>query len=135
MNSIVGSDGLRISFLVSGRLGNRLALSHGIRPFFEPILPQLEVVLSGRWARVHEDQVRDPLWILQSVFERNYRAPGMSQQGRGLQMEKLSDLFEVSDIGGECDIFGSDIVGRLPASALIVVDEAVRIGEPVHLRQ
>ena len=43
----------------------------------------------------------------------------------------LPDFVEIIEIGGERDVLGLDVIGGASASALVVVDEAVVVGEPV----
>ena len=42
-------------------------------------------------------------------------------------------MIEVVDLGPERDVLGADALGRTAAAALVVVNEAERVGEPVEL--
>ena len=71
------------------------------------------------------------LGIAQRVFQSKHRAPGVSQQNNFVEPKVLPDFVEIIEIGGERDVLGLDVIGGASASALVVVDEAVVVGEPV----
>ena len=92
-------------------------------------------VADRRRRSVHEDQVRDPTRMADRVLHREYASPGVSEHGDRLQAEVAPHSVEVVDLRPNRDIVGLHAVRRPAATALVVVDEAERVCEPVELRE
>jgi hypothetical protein len=57
----------------------------------------------------------------------------VSQQGDGFETEVVSQPLQVLDLRGDANIVRPHACGRSAAAALVVVDQANVVGEPVQL--
>ena len=62
-------------------------------------------------------------------------APGVAEQGNRFEPELLAYPVEVLDLTGDADGFRRLAQERPAAAPLVVVDEAERLRQPIHLGQ
>ena len=67
------------------------------------------------------------------VLHREQRAPGVAEDGDRLEPEGLADRVEIVDLTREVDLVRRSAGERSTAAALVVVHEAERVGQAIHV--
>ncbi len=135
MEAVSRRDGLGVPFLVGGA-GQDLPLPIEVLAKFLGVgLSQHRVVARRGGRRIHEDQPRHTRRMAQRVLEGEDRPPRVPEHRRLFQVKAIPHPIDVLDVRRERDLLGSNAIRRLPAPALVVVDEVVRVGQPIEVGQ
>jgi hypothetical protein len=97
--------------------------------------PESLPIFGRRRRCVDEDQMGYVLGMARRVLHREDSAPRMAEHRDGVESEVTPHGVEVADLRSKADFLRLYVSGRPPASPLVVVDEAERVGESIHLRE
>jgi hypothetical protein len=77
--------------------------------------------------------MRHAIGMARRVLHREESTPRVAQHRNGVQFEIAPHAVQVLDLRADADLVGLYLSGGPPASPLVVVDEAERVGESIHL--